>query len=70
MGLVWHMRVELFTAMTEKERYCSIHIAPLVNEMNIERFETVGLNGCFEIGKLVDLSFLFPPVVFMLPVCC
>ena len=56
--------------MTEEERYCSIHIAPFVDEMDIERFEAVDMNDCFEIGKLIDLSFLSPPVIFIVPVCC
>ena len=55
--------------MTEEERYCSIYIAPFVDEMNIKRFEAVDLNGCFEIGKLVNSSFLSPPVIVFLPVC-
>ena len=68
--MVWYDICELFTAMEEEERYCSIHIAPFVDEMDIERFESVDMNGCFEIGKLVDLSFLFPPVIAIFPVGC
>lgn len=56
--------------MTEEEGYCSINIAPLVDEMNVERFEAVDLNGGIEIWKLVDLSLVFPPVISILPVCC
>ena len=56
--------------MTEEERYCSIYSTPLVDEMNVERFEAVDLNRGFEIWKLVDLSLMFPPVIVILPVCC
>ena len=56
--------------MTEEEGYCSIHSTPLVDEMDVESFETVDLNGGFEIRKRVDLSLVFPPVIAILPVCC
>ena len=55
--------------MTEEERYCWLNIALLVHEMDVEGFEAVDLDGGLEVRKLIDLGFLFPPVVFVFPVC-
>lgn len=54
--------------MTEEERYCSFDIAFLVHKMNVERFEAVNLNGSFVVWELINLRFLFPPIIFVLPV--
>ena len=55
--------------MREEQRNCTIYIALLVYEMNIQRFEAVDLNRSLEIWELIELSFLLPPIEFFLPVC-
>lgn len=44
--------------MTEEERYCSLNIALLVHEMDVEGFEAVDLDGGLEVRKLIDLGLL------------
>ena len=55
--------------MGKEQRYCTIYIALLVNEMYIQRFEAVHLDGGLKIWQLIELSFLLPPVKLLSPVC-
>ncbi len=55
--------------MGEEERNCTIYIALLVHEMNVQRFEAVDVYRGLEIWQLIELSFLLPPIEFLSPVC-
>ena len=55
--------------MGEEQRDCSLHIALLIQKMYIQRFEPVDLYGCLEVWQLIELSFLFPPIETLSPVC-
>lgn len=54
--------------MGKEQRYCTIYVALLVNEMYVQRFEAVHLYGGLEVGQLVELSFLLPPIKILSPV--
>lgn len=56
--------------MAEEQRNSAFHATLLVDEMDIQWFEAVDLDCCFEIGQPVELGFLRPPVIFILPVRC
>ena len=56
--------------MTEQERYSSVDIALLVQEMQVDRFKPVNWDGGFEVGQLIQLRLLLFPVKPITPVCC
>lgn len=55
--------------MGKEQRDCTIYIALLMNEMDVQRFEAVYLYGGLEVWQLVELSFLLPPIELLSPVC-
>ena len=54
--------------MGKEQRYCTIYVALLVNEMYVERFKAVHLYGGLEVWQLVEPSFLLPPIEILFPV--
>lgn len=56
------------TSMDEEQRNSAVDGGFLVNKVNVQVFEAVYVDGCLEIGELIDLGFCRSPVVFFLPV--
>ncbi len=54
--------------MAEEERDRISALALLVNEMDLEVLESVHSNGGHELGECVQLFFVLPPIVSILPV--
>ena len=54
--------------MQEKKRNSGRYVALLMNEMYLQRLENIDLDLGPEIGKLVHLLLLLPPVKFISPV--
>lgn len=56
------------TAMHKKQRYSIGHFTLLVNKANVQCIRAVHFDTGLEIGKLVDLLLLLPPIEFSIPV--
>lgn len=54
--------------MGEEERDCSPNFALLVYKMDVQCAEAIDVDRNFVIGKLVDLCFVLPPIIMILPV--
>ena len=55
--------------MYEEQWYGLGSVAPLMNEMNVQRLISIHFDLCLVLRQPVDIRLLFLPVKFILPVC-
>ena len=53
--------------MHEQQWNSSLHVALLVQEVHVDRSESVDVDSHFVVGQLVQLAFLSPPVELVSP---
>lgn len=54
--------------MAEEKTDCSLNFALLVYKMDVQCAEAINEDRSSVIGKLIDLCFVLPPLIMVLPV--